>query len=367
MNYQKNTHEPKYGIKNNASLEEIENFSWFQKISHYIDENNLSNYNVFHAIENDTGIQAATREWSFLWMDINTLKSLKQAINNQICLGAYENFLKDSAHISQHNLPITTKNEALNDLGFESISPEDFIKWAHPNLKKIAAASDGWDLKPHNISFIEAQQNKILSPVFRLLLTQSEKRTVIHNYLLLFEKNIHIYYMNLLSRRSIESRNKETIVYYFLEYFFQFYSQYKGGVNWNSYPCSIWFWSNIPHLLKYIQKSEEDKSLNCDYNSISQFLKNQTKETMKSINDREKTLTRNRGGESFNTSRKVFEVLGSLQNEDDSWAYEESLGWCPFAKSKTNDWKPALLDMYNTFDNYFLLIIQELEKQWYTK
>lgn len=288
------------------------------------------------------------------------LRLLKQALNNNICLILFEKFIERTAVIRKNgdHLPIPSLSEAN---AIDSISIKEIKNLYRSKvmqylfLTKIIAGwySDKvWNLISDS-SKITWIQWKIM---FSRLATWAESRYdfPIKFYTEFFIRSWHLIFIDMINGFFNDTNHKDLARWYlFLENILM--RDLANKHDWMTFQSKIYNLipnTNLSELLTFIESSQWALSIN----EIELFLKRQT---TKNIGD---SLSEEGHLLAGPDSRKkvIIDWVAHVKEKIHSNVPLPTFWGCPFAKTKTSEWKNAFLEMYTLFNEWYILIIKQL-------
>jgi len=345
-----------YGVSNFSSIEEIRASEWFQLIMNSETIQNSSDLSTFWEHISSLDFSESWKNKEYHTMDLDTLRSLKQALNNQICLYVFEVFLSAIKNLQNNEIP-WIKLVWERTIAIKPVTLHDFIL-LHDENTKWAATIHGKSV--YSQKFVTSQvSNTVLSLIFPNL-----KRKLIAKYISLFEMPLQIYFKSLTEDifQWIDTTIWEDIikVYLLLENLIMHITQEEVGKSFCSYTPFI-----IPNSNRYLleQFIKHDSEKNIDIDEITEFLEKQTKAKLRLSMSHDAAQALNGGNIRFDACKGIYDVL-THKNKTDDFQHTE-LGWCPFAKSQIQG-KNAFVEMHRIFDMFYVRILKELQALWIT-
>ena len=314
-------------LENNSSPEDINSSDLFKRVSHVLETLEITDITQTQKIEESW---VKTQLASF---DINELRLLKQALNNQICLSVFQKFLDIVSTLREHELLCPTAEWEI-----DTISCDDYMNWDSKKFKNIRTPKrlffSRWEATKWAL-FSELQKQPQLlfinNPVTKKLFPWIQKNLKTF-YVWFYVRILAWVFDALLEKYVTAHRNSPAIITYLcLENYVEQYTSESEGVLFSSRTHQIFPNMSSDFILKAIE-------LWFSSDKIQHWLAKHYKEDIKS-------------------ALWDFQVpwAPKLIQENDLWG-------CPFAKSKIN-WENAFHHMFQTLDAYLLTLLQALEKK----
>ena len=365
-----------FGIKNSASLEEIRNDETFQFLSEFIKKNWIEretkefNGEERILIGSDPDfkdkywfLSDSIASWTIEWISLNEIRNLKQALNNQICLYVFHKFLDQISDFKDCEIPCIRKWED-ESIEVYPITTKEFVRLDEA-AKNVSVISELHKFPPALLQFWTSFNGRILA----FIQSKEAKARIIWHFLDLFTKVIVVFFEQkvnaIFQKKSGESIQDIVELYLFLEHFVVYHTSERKSQPLTSFTQYIVLNHNNNYIGRFLIESAQKNNKIPTKQEIKLFLSRQTKHHTKTIRDSKSTHMHNTDQIEYDVQEWVFSALEN--GVWDSWSKElDSLWWCPFAKSQIEWTKDnAFLKMFETFDEYYLMIIEELNKRWF--
>lgn len=371
----------KLSIKNSASLEQIRDSKNFRILQDFLEERdivrNLSkNINLQgekiplwvdeNILESYSFLSDSIQSGSIENIDIEELRVLRQAMNNQICFYAFCTFLDEISDFWEDEIPCMEKNNE-EKIIMKPINIEEFINME--NMDSFMFSKDreiDLDKLKGFWSILEQDNENTF--------TTQTKFQITYYYLSIFSENLQKYFSTQIDeifKGSIWKEIQDIVdVYLFLESFIMnHYAAHYDGEKYSTISSNIAMYGNYEPTIRFIHHHFKTKKDIPTLEEIRNFIIRHNKSSFKKLNDMEDSFYRALWEVVYNKEEGVFDThkktpFPKLRLE------RKSLWWCPFGRIQSpHTWeketpKIALMDLVHTLDWYYINILRELGNRW---
>jgi hypothetical protein len=352
--------EHQYPFTNNISFTKVTQQVAYKKVIDFLDKKSLHSTWDLNAFFEKLSGETVENLMKELALDPDELRLLKQVLNNNICLIVFEKFAERTANIRKdgNHLPIPSLTEAH---GIDAISIKD-VKNLYGSramqylfLTKIMV---GW--YSDKVSNLVNDSVKITWIQWKLMFSKlatwvkSRYDFPIKFYTEFFIRSWHLIFIDMLNSFFNDTDNKDLARWYvFLENILM--RDLANKQDWNTFTSDTYHLmpnTNLSELMTFIDNSEWAMYLG----DIESFLRRQTQKNIKDSLDKDGHLL---AGPDSRKKIIIDWVAHIKEKTRDSLPLPTFWG-CPFAKTKTSEWKNAFLEMYTLFNEWYIVIIKQL-------
>ncbi len=288
-------------------------------------------------------------------IDLESVRTLKQALNNYFCTAVFQSFKNQADWIESWSL-ITLRGGKLEKVKVE----EFFYNSIHPFLLTY-------------ILEISSFLNFLKIPVWKMI-PQKYKANIINYYFNVWRFIVKNIFLQILQDVIYGSEEHKKLFWEYLA--LESYTLRKIPVNETQGFCSIIDYVLLNNSMTYLKKYLfEELKWNTDIEKITRFLKKQAEyeiilsSSLKAAdvgNFFEHSWWKSKGM-IFSEKEWCYIINTSEVNRNSThlseYAWLKRLQWCPFARTKLLNEENAFMAMFEILDKYFLVILEELKRK----